>query len=383
MRAIKAITTICWLITGLALGGLAVWFLTGTVFGFNIGTKSFDWLKGFNIGTLERFTGPYNAVGSYSIGTEGVNSLSIDWVSGDITIKPHDGNDIQITEYAQRELNDDEKLVYGMSGDALMIRFREQSVSFNIHRKRLEVLVPRQLCDSLGALSVNSASAGVNISDISPDTLTVGTTSGDIQLTNITSSALSAGSTSGSVALSSVNSGNVKLNTTSGSVALDAVTSDDIKLGSTSGGIRVSGSAAETLACSTTSGRVGVSGAINSARLKSTSGGITFDNSASGANLVTNTISGTQKLSGSFESAVIAATSGGISITSDIVPAALKISTVSGSITVTVPNGRDITVRHSSTSGGFSSDIPVIMQKSAAQFDISTTSGGVRIHAMG
>jgi hypothetical protein len=48
-----------------------------------------------------------------------------------------------------------------------------------------------------------------------------------------------------------------------------------------------------------------------------------------------------------------------------------------------VPNRGEITVNHSSISGRFSSDIPVIMQSRNAQFNFSSVSGSTRILAQG
>jgi hypothetical protein len=75
MSAVKIITIVCWVITALVLIGLAVWFLTGSLFGIETGLN-FN-LPKIHIGGLA--TGPYEEVGSYTLSADGVSSISVDW----------------------------------------------------------------------------------------------------------------------------------------------------------------------------------------------------------------------------------------------------------------------------------------------------------------
>ena len=83
--------------------------------------------------------------------------------------------------------------------------------------------------------------------------------------------------------------------------------------------------------------------------------------------------------SGAFERVKLNSLSGSISISSGSVPSSLKANTTSGSITIAIPDEGGVTVSHSSMSGRFSSDIPVVMQNRDAQFELSSLSGNVRI----
>jgi len=99
----RTITIVCWIVAAMALAGLAIWFLTGTVFGLrsdrlngsNWGSR---WSFGLNIGGIDALSGPFEEAGSYTAGTAGVKSINIDWVAGDITVNPYDGGNIKITE---------------------------------------------------------------------------------------------------------------------------------------------------------------------------------------------------------------------------------------------------------------------------------------------
>jgi len=364
MRAMRIVTVTCWLIAAAAFIGLAFWFLTGTVFGFRRDTGAFDWSRGFSIGGWETLTGPYEVAGVYSAGTDGVKSLNVDWIAGDVTIKPHDSNDIKITEFAQRELRDDERLVFDTSGDTLTIKYRKPGNVINMPQKKLEVLIPRQLSENLNALAVDSASGKQYISDIKADNLKTDSISGSIELTNITA-------------------GSLGINSASGSVRIASVQTSDLKVDNISGSVKISDSAAGKLNCDSASGSIEVNGDFEDVKLQTISGRITLRNPKPNSVLNADTSSGTLDFSGSFDKIDVDSISGSISIRSDVVPSAVKADSTSGGITIAIPEGDTVSVRHSTTSGRFSSDIPVTMQSRDAQFDLSTISGNIRIVTLG
>ena len=369
MRTMKIITTVCWIITALAIAGLATWFITGTVFGIRISGRSsnnsFRW-GGINIGGWENLTGPYELDGSYSVGTAGVDSIDIDWVAGKIDVRPHDGNDIVINEYAQRALRDEEKVLLNTSGSTLTVKFREQGFSGNMPQKRLEVLIPRSLCESLDRFGLDSTSGSVDVDYINAaKSFTVKSLSGSIKLTNIVSGTFNVDSTSGSVTITNAHSDALKIKTLSGSV-------------------RVNDSGAGILDVDTTSGSINAAGAFGNVKIHSLSGNQTLDNSASRAVFNTDSTSGAVDYTGSFESGSIKTLSGSVKVRSAVVPSKMKVDTTSGSITIAIPNEGSISVNHSSTSGKLhNSDIPMTMQNGAAQFELSTLSGTTRIEAIG
>jgi len=366
MKAVKIITIVCWLVVAAVLLGLAGWFLTGTVFG----ARSERWNNvmpfSFRIGGFEALTGPYQPVGVYNIGANDLNSIRIDWIAGSITVKPYDGDQIKITEFAQRELRDEEKLSFDTSGDTLTIRFRERDRVnvLNMPQKRLEVLVPQGLSESLEKLAIDSTSGGVDVEGLSVVTLGAESISGSVNIKNIVSST-------------------VKLNSTSGSVTVADTRADDIEIDSISGSVRVSGSIAPELDCETTSGGINVSGEFGNAKLTTISGRISLDNSAQLSALKADTTSGSLELWGSFDSVRVESLSGSISVRSTAVPSSLKADSTSGSITVAIPNEGSVSVYHSTTSGRFSSDIPVVVQGRGAQFELSTLSGRISIIELG
>jgi len=320
MKTMRVFTIIFWAVAAIALIGLAIWFLTGSVFGIG--------RNGWSVGAAwESISGPFEAAGTYSVGVDNVSSIYIDWVSGDITVIPYDGGEIQITEYARRELHDDEKLQYSSASGTLSIKFSSgNSWMRNMPSKKLEVYIPRKISENFDSFSIDSTSGGVSVENISAGAFKADTVSGKINLTNITSQTFEA-------------------NTTSGSVTISSVYTDDIKFNSVSGTFRLTD--------------------VNAKKLSG------------------NSTSGDLDLSGAFDAVDVDSISGRISITSSVVPWSLKADSTSGNITVTVPDDGPISVSHSSVSGKLSSDIPIITQGKDPQFRFSTVSGEVKIHALG
>jgi len=304
----------CWAISALAFLGLAVWFLLGVT---SLGL-------GWNIGG-----GTFMPVSEHHVSADGLDSLSIDWTAGAVYIGTHSGNEIQITEFARRELRDNEHLSLSTNNGTLEIFFTEHSrrssftVNNNMQAKRLEVLIPYTLGENFDEFRVNTISGRVSVSNIQANDFIIGTVSGRIELYSITSPTVRASTTSGRIDISRVQADEIVLHTVSGRIGADFTQA---------------------------------------------------------ATLRTNTTSGRHDLSGSFGYINARSTSGRIIITSTIIPESLTARTASGRIDITVPSDSIITVQHSTGSGRFTSDIPVATHSGPdAQFNLSTGSGRITI----
>ena len=320
MKMVKIITAVCWCIVALVLIGFCGWVLTGTIFGHNVNFGFSGILSGG-----DGLVGEYLQVGEYSISAQGIDSLNIDWVSGEVSVTPYDGDEIKMTEYARRELKDGEQLKLRSSGGTVSVDYfeRQRIMRINAPAKKLEVLVPRGLCENMNSLVVDVVSATVTVSGMNAGKFSIDTVSGRCDVSDITAQTF-------------------KMNSTSGSLTASSVNADKITVDTTSGRITFSETKARELSGDTTSG--------------------------------------TQEYSGMFDIVNIDSVSGKISIDSAEIPSSLKTDTTSGSVTVTIPDGGEITVNHDSISGSFSSDIPVTMKNGSAQFRFSSTSGSVKIY---
>ncbi|MCL2628380.1 MAG: DUF4097 domain-containing protein [Oscillospiraceae bacterium] len=305
MKATKIITVICWSITALVLTGLLIFFLTGTIFGLSSDKWDFgNFGIGFNSFT-ENLTGPFEVDEEYLVDVGQIQSLKVNWVSGNVVVKAYDGDKIQITELAQRELRDREKLSFSVAGDTLTVNFRERGGFGNMPRKQLEVLVPQGLAESLSKLIVNTVSGDVNVEAIAA--------------TDLQSEAVSA---------------ELNIKGTFGRAKLENV----------SGRIILRNEAENSIAeANTVSGSIDLSGTFNTVKIETVSGRMTVESMILPTSLKSDSVSGSLTIKLPADSTISvnhSAVSGKLNselpVLMDGKGAAFVISSVSGSTTITV-----------------------------------------------
>lgn len=322
MNITRLVTIICWILVAVILIGLAVWFLTGNLFGVKTEFK----LSGpfFSIGTFETLSGTYDEAGAYTAPAGDVDSLDIDWTIGEITVKAYDGDVFKVTEYARRSLDDRDKFVCGVSGGTLEIKYSAPGLRVNSPAKKLEVLVPKTAAGRLQSLDVRAASASLRISNIKATRLSINGASGAAEISNVTADSASVKTASGGIRITSLTAARLETTTLSGGIRLADVTADTLKADTASGG---------------------------------------------------------QDLSGAFMDIDAGSVSGEILVTSSINPDRINCHSTSGGITAVIPGGGTPAVSYSTVSGRFTSDIPVITGGGAADYRFSTVSGGIRLKA--
>jgi len=253
MKTMRVITIVCWAITAIALAGIAVWFITGSVFGF-MSDRWGGWNFGMNIGGYESLAGPFSAVGNRSVDATGVNSIKIEWIAGDIRITPHDEKEIRITELAQRELRDYEKFYVGTLGDTLTIRFTERNLKGNLPQKQLEIFIPRELSENMQTISIDTISSSVTVTGIYATTLKCETVSGNMNFSGVFA--------------------NTNVNSMSGRVTLDNSAQNAV------------------VNAETVSGRMEISGYLNKVGVETVSGSVSVTSSITPISLKANSVSG-------------------------------------------------------------------------------------------
>ncbi|MCL2411158.1 MAG: DUF4097 domain-containing protein [Treponema sp.] len=215
---VKVVTIIFSIITVLVLTGLVVLFVTGSIFGSGMGRWGRSW-SGMNI-NIQTITGSFEIDGEYSVADPNVDSININWVAGEIRIVPHNGYDIRITESAQRELRDNERLQFDVSGNTLTIRFTERNIANRVPRKNLEILVPQALSENMNILNINTVSGEVIVTDINANRLNGNGTSARINVLG-TFNVVDLVSISGAITLNNLaENSRVDVDTVSGSVNL-------------------------------------------------------------------------------------------------------------------------------------------------------------------
>ena len=258
-----------------------------------------------------------------------VENLDIHWTSGSLTVEYYDGSEILVRETSPRSLSEDDKLRWWLDGTTLRIQFRKGGFrwfSFSSPEKALTVSLPKGL--RLVSADIQATSADVRLPDLAADRLNLQSTSGDITAA-ADANQLSAVSTSGSLQITLGSVDTVSLSSTSGGLGLTAQDASSVSLSSTSGAVAASLDSAKKLSAS------------------STSGGIVVALRA-------------------FED--------------------LSVSATSGDVSASLPSAPGFTGAVSTTSGDFTSEIPLEKDGStytcgdgSARISIRTTSGDVRL----
>lgn len=332
MDRYKRIQIISWVIVFVVLTGLVIWFITGRMFITN--GMSYH---------IQDINGPYNEVARYNVEMDDINKVNINWVAGGVTVTPYEGTDIELIEYAQRSLDEDEYLVYTSSNHELSIKYSESKNRFlsTVPAKRLEIFLPVALADDLYDFTLSSVSGFVKVDHITADYFEVNTVSGKSELSNIKAKKIITGSTSGRIKLTDCESQQIKLNSVSGEVILMQVNADKITTDTTSGDMNFEDIVTKSLSFDTTSGDT------------------VFE--------------------GSFQELIADSTSGDFKLTTKEAPESFRFDTVSGDVYLIMPLIDKFHLKFDTTSGDLDSEIPTISGGGSSNYRIETTSGDVTI----
>ena len=157
--------------------------------------------------------------GEIRVPAEDITALSIDWVAGDVKIMVTDGEEIVVTEHADRGIPAEYALLLE-ADNTLRIRYSNDVWGIDMPEKDLTVLLPRTVAENLTAVDLSGVSA-----DFAVGKLTV-------------RDAFSFDTTSGKLEMQSMNAPQAKatVSSVSGKVELDG-SFREVKAGSTSGEI--------------------------------------------------------------------------------------------------------------------------------------------------
>ena len=157
--------------------------------------------------------------GEIRVPAEDITALSIDWVAGDVKVMVTDGEEIVVTEHADRGIPEEYALLLE-ADNTLRIRYSNDVWGIDMPEKDLTVLLPRTVAENLTAVDLSGVSA-----DFAVDKLTVresfsfDTTSGKLKTEVLTATGAKA-----------------DVNSVSGEIELDG-SFREVKAGSTSGEI--------------------------------------------------------------------------------------------------------------------------------------------------
>ena len=278
------------------------------------------WWKGIR---FDNPTQPYALAGSYEAESGGITNISVQWTAGEVVMSAYDGDTIVVNEYARRTLEDGEKLSMEQKNGTLEIEYTKAAlISYGMFSKKLEIFIPRPLAAELGRLELKGTSAALKASGLGVDEFSVHTTSGECELSDLKADEAEFISTSGAIHVARVTANELKINVVSGEVKLS-----EVEVGS----------------------------------------------------LISNSTSGMQDFSGRFENMEVKSVSGEINIADSINPVKLVCGTTSGAIEAAIPGGSDLAVSYATTSGKFTSEIPVTNAGDSAPYRFSSVSGSIKL----
>ena len=203
-----------------------------------------------------------------------VENLEIEWTAGSVTIAYHADDTVILSEKAEREIPEDEKLLWKLDGTTLKVEYHKPNlVKLTTLAKDLTITLPENV--KLNKAAVHATSADLKVPSLRAEEAILETTSGSTDAA-VEAKTVKASSTSGNVTLKLTGKqDSVELSGTSGSLSLNAEEVAAAKAHSTSGGISVEAKAFGTVTAESTSGNVyAKAGGFTEMKLKATSGSI-------------------------------------------------------------------------------------------------------------
>ena len=157
--------------------------------------------------------------GEIRVPAEDITALDIDWVAGDVKIMVTDGEEIVVTEHADRGIPGEYALCVE-ADDTLRIRYSNDVWGIDMPEKDLTVLLPRTVAENLTAVDLSGVSADFAVDRLTVrDAFSFDTASGKLKTEALTATGAKA-----------------DVNSVSGDIELDG-SFREVKAGSTSGEI--------------------------------------------------------------------------------------------------------------------------------------------------
>ena len=157
--------------------------------------------------------------GEIRVPAEDITALDIDWVAGDVKIMVTDGEEIVVTEHADRGIPAEYALCVE-ADNTLRIRYSNDVWGIDMPEKDLTVLLPRTVAENLTAVDLSGVSANFAVDKLTVrESFSFDTTSGKLKTEVLTATGAKA-----------------DVNSVSGDIELDG-SFREVKAGSTSGEI--------------------------------------------------------------------------------------------------------------------------------------------------
>ncbi len=131
----------------------------------------------------------YYAMGEY-YPPDTIDTININWMGGRVEIVAYTEDYYFVEESATRQLDEDERLSYVLSGNEFYVYYKEtEDVELDDVYKKLEIRVPMEIAENLSAVNISN-SGEVVLKNISAESITIYGYDNDITLNGVTASEL-------------------------------------------------------------------------------------------------------------------------------------------------------------------------------------------------
>lgn len=152
-----------------------------------------------------------------------ITELKVEWITGPVEVRAWEGNEVRVTEYSSRPLNESEQMSVTMENGRMHIRWVKESKGFFGWKtmglsKHLVVELPSSMEESLEKGEIKAVSSDVRVDALSCGKLGVSSVSGKVGVTNLQARELEVSSVSGKVEAVGFSAGRVNVTSVSGRV---------------------------------------------------------------------------------------------------------------------------------------------------------------------
>lgn len=328
-RRLIIVQIVIWSLVGLALLGVLV---SGVL------KQGFSWMTHISLG------GNMKQVYENTVSLSGVNDLTLELTSMDVTFAASENDELRVVQYATGDLKQSDYVTVEQSGDKVDIR---QPIWHGFWLFRMSV--PQRLTVYLPASYAQS--------------LTLRSTSGNVDIEP------------------ALNLQKLELKLTSGNIySDDTITAKDLRIRMTSGDVGVYSLVSDTYDISSTSGNIRGGELTGKGSMQLTSGEIVFE-SVTGASHRLGTTSGNIRIGSLTGDTEMQAASGNITAKFEGTLSTVTAHAGSGNINLTLPSGAGATVKATCGSGNINGDVGFSYDKDGRNATATVNGGGAVVDA--
>ena len=192
------------------------------------------------------------SVGSFTYRASDVDTVSVDYISGNLSIVQSASKTLEVTESCSSKLSDAQTVHWYLDGKTLRIKFCESGFNGTIPNKSLVLEIPSGIDLEIG---VTSGEVSFD-TDVYAETVNIGATSGDVRIKNLTAGRIECGSTSGDTYIDGLFADEVKMGSTSGNTEIGTLLASELDFASTSGATRIKAAVCDSINGGGTSGNI-------------------------------------------------------------------------------------------------------------------------------